>query len=443
MFLAFLFLLSWQTRLILRPGILNGGNWEYGILGVYGTEMLLWLIVIIWGIEKVKGQNIKYWILNIKILIKKIFNIQYSISLVSLISLILLSLFVSSDKMVAWQSWRYIFEAIVVFFLIRRHYRPSWLTWSFLAGLSIQSILAIWQFLSQSTFASRLLGLTNHFPWQAGSAVLEGDFGRWLRVYGGLPHPNVLGGYLAVGLFLIVLTSLRRCIIKNKKYLIFNIQYLIYCLLFTALFFTFSRSAWLGLLMVTLLHCYIVIKNKKYLIRQLADNIQYLIIPILLFSIFCFLFSPLLSSRLSGTDRLEVQSTSERLVGYFEAWQLFKKHPLVGVGLGNYTLAVHQEFDSSRPSYLYQPVHNVFVLAMTEVGFIGLIVFVTLIYLATKILNIKYLIFNIQYPISNILILFFILGLFDHYLWSLYSGWMLMAVGSGLALSGQVKDAKI
>src|SRR3989338_3887495 len=45
----FLFIIPWQTRLILRHGVLNNGNWEYGIVGIYGTEILLWIIVLLFG----------------------------------------------------------------------------------------------------------------------------------------------------------------------------------------------------------------------------------------------------------------------------------------------------------------------------------------------------------------------------------------------------------
>ena len=44
----FLFLLPWQTRLILRHGVLNNGNWEYGIVGVYGTELILWFLMLVY-----------------------------------------------------------------------------------------------------------------------------------------------------------------------------------------------------------------------------------------------------------------------------------------------------------------------------------------------------------------------------------------------------------
>src|SRR3989339_1059732 len=49
--LVFLFLLPWQSRIIYEHQYLNGGHWEYGSLSFFATEILLWLIVILFAIE--------------------------------------------------------------------------------------------------------------------------------------------------------------------------------------------------------------------------------------------------------------------------------------------------------------------------------------------------------------------------------------------------------
>ena len=41
------FLLPWQTRLIFRAGNVNGGYFEYGSLSVYGTDLLLLLLIFL------------------------------------------------------------------------------------------------------------------------------------------------------------------------------------------------------------------------------------------------------------------------------------------------------------------------------------------------------------------------------------------------------------
>src|SRR3989344_7359049 len=57
--LLFLFLLPWQTRWIYQPAMLNGGFWEYGTQSFYGTEILLWLIVILFLIDRFRHKE--FW----------------------------------------------------------------------------------------------------------------------------------------------------------------------------------------------------------------------------------------------------------------------------------------------------------------------------------------------------------------------------------------------
>ena len=58
----FIFLLPWQTRLILKEGDLNG-YWEYGTASVYGTEILLYFLFLLaiasLVIDKLQIQNYK------------------------------------------------------------------------------------------------------------------------------------------------------------------------------------------------------------------------------------------------------------------------------------------------------------------------------------------------------------------------------------------------
>lgn len=123
----------------------------------------------------------------------------------------------------------------------------------------------------------------------------------------------------------------------------------------------------------------------------------------------------------------------ERAGGYGEAWQLFKKHPFLGVGLGSYTLAVHNEIDQSRPAWDYQPAHNVFLLMLTELGVIGVLVILFFCYLIG---------FKASRVLLPVFIIFFLFAVLDHYLWSLYSGLVLVGVGKGM-LTKLCKSGKV
>ena len=49
--MVFLFVLPWQTRYIWHYGEINRGYWEYGTYSIYGTEILLWIIILVFFVR--------------------------------------------------------------------------------------------------------------------------------------------------------------------------------------------------------------------------------------------------------------------------------------------------------------------------------------------------------------------------------------------------------
>lgn len=394
-----LFLIPLQTRLILRPG--NG--WEYKTVGIFGAEILLWLILLL---------TVVFYVRHIKAARK------IDLRFLFFVALAVINYWVVPDKWVVIQQLIHVLEAGLLFWLlVSSQINRLNAVYAFLGGLSLQAVLAIYQFLNQSTFASRLLGLTVHNSAMPGASVIENLAGRWLRAYGGLPHPNILGGYLALGILLIVILLSMHGLSKSGRLVLLADT----VLLATGLFFTFSRAAWLALLAALV----IFLISEKRRAGKISNEIQIFASSIpLVFIMLSLIFAPILITRVTAQGRLENVSTSERIAGYKEAWQLLKKHPFLGVGAGNYTTAVYKELDSSRPSWTYQPLHNSWVLMLVELGLVGvLIILLALLYIF------KYSLFDVPYAL---VVLFIVIGLFDHYLWSLYSGLILLAVGAGL-----------
>src|SRR3989344_3346330 len=77
--LAFLFLLPWQTRYIWQYGELNSGYWEYGTFSIYATEILLWIILILFFVQHYLK---KEFFLNLKNKPPRIFLMLLLLSLV-------------------------------------------------------------------------------------------------------------------------------------------------------------------------------------------------------------------------------------------------------------------------------------------------------------------------------------------------------------------------
>jgi putative inorganic carbon (HCO3(-)) transporter len=68
-----------------------------------------------------------------------------------------------------------------------------------------------------------------------------------------------------------------------------------------------------------------------------------------------------------------------RLDGWVRSWHVFKEHPLLGVGLGNWKIATLKEENFSKKDYTYQyKAHNDFIETATETGIFGGILFLSI-----------------------------------------------------------------
>ena len=415
----FVFLLPWQTRLILNEGNLNG-YWEYGTISIYATEILLWgifaLVAIQWMASKFKSQKSEIQISN-KIENKKYKFVFIFLGIFTIWSLI--SIFWSNSKTATFGEWIHLIEGVGLFLVLRTtKFNKAKLLWVFVFSALIQAGLGLWQFLSQATFSYKWLGMAMHDPAVPGTVVVETALRRWLRAYGGLPHPNMLAGFLAAAMFFTF--GLYQKIDYSFKKLFLPV---IFSILSLGLFATFSKSVILSFLAALILSwiAFFIFKQSK---ESKIDLLKFTLIFFTIAAIFSAIFWEPVQTRILGVERLEIKSTTERLNYFGEAWQLIKKHPLVGVGLGNYTAAIHNEIDSGRAVWDYQPVHNIYLLILSELGLVGFILWLALMFLVIKQLPVAH------YPL---LITFLAIGLFDHYLWTLYFGVMLFWLSLGMA----------
>jgi O-antigen ligase len=438
----FIFLLPWQTRLIFREGYLNG-YWEYGTASIYGTEILLWAIFLLFFI----------FLLLKKLHITHNFVFQDIIKIVTIFFVYtLLSIFWADSKSMAFMAWLRLAEGIGLF-LILRTLSFDWkkISWVFIFSALIQAGLGIYQFLAQATFASKWLGMALHDPSVLGTIVVETINGRWLRAYGSLPHPNMLGGFLAVAIFLVVALYKKTDTPHKKYFLVF-----LFSILSIGLLTTFSKSAVLAVVIV-----FVLFLISSIIFPEIKDNRKVLLKFFFLFSliavIFSFIFWEPVSARIFGAGRLEVKSSTERINYISESWQIIKENPIIGVGAGNYTLALHNEINPNLNSWEYQPVHNIYLLILAELGVLGFLVFLLILFclfltlqknnnwynLSSTILGIIFFRRteakkipsskeNFYYSWKEVLGLFdlenggillvLVIGLFDHYFWSLYFG---------------------
>ncbi len=456
--ILFAFLLPWQTRLILNQGEVNGAPWEYGTFSVYGTEILLWIIFIFAIIVRFHEWARQTRLSNFTNLARVIRG-ALPISVIPVIFLVFasFSIFWSQDRSIAFRAWLTLAEGIGLFLVLVRIPLPiRHILYGFIVGMALEAGLGIYQFFTQSAFASTFLGMASHNPGALGTSVVETIGGRWLRAYGSLPHPNILAGYFVVALLLLI--SNFKFQISNKiqnpksKFFLLSTFYFLLSTFSAGLFFTFSRGAWAALLVGLILNIITELQINTNItnspspipsplergnIRNIRKNS--LFGSIFVFSVFVFLslvFWQPFSARILGQGRLETVSYVERVSSLRQAGDIIQERPLLGTGIGNYTVAIKQKDPSyakaseGKPAFSgwdLQPPHNIYLLIWAELGLIGLLLFLIFLFYLFKLFVIRYSLL-VLLPLA-------ILGLFDHYLWSLYAGVMLFWLTCGLTVS--------
>jgi O-antigen ligase len=382
----FIFFLPFQTRWIISDPQINGSVWEYGRLSIYSFDIIFIFILsifLIFNFKELKIKSIKYVLLGI------IF--------------VILNFIVADNKLINFYWLLRIFQGISLIWMFSKiNFDKIRFIWVFITSMGLSASLGIYQFLSQSAFASKWLGLAVHSASVAGQSVIETGGERWLRAYGTFPHPNILAGFLVISLILSFYLYPRLKKIYQK-----NILVILSVISSTALFFTFSRGAWIAVVIISFYYIFLL-KKKKILPT----------VCLILFILLSVIYLPLVKTRITGTERLEVKSNIERVSGYTQSFEVIKKHPLLGVGAGNYTVEL-QKIYPDQSAWDYMPVHNIYLLLLAELGIINLLILMFLIYpFIERIFNSK---------LSYIFIFFFFfMFLFDHYWWTLVSGMLII-----------------
>ena len=203
-FYLFLFLLPWQTRLIWQDAFLNNYVWEYGRFSLYGSELILWLILLLSAVWL--WQTHRFAKLDFRQFYRRLQNpliLSYWLIIIFIL-LVGLSVVWSLNARLAYYSWIRLLEGGALFSLVLIFgFKLKKIALVWVLSATIQSLLAIGQFFSQYAFANKWLGLAEHFSTLAGSIILQTTTERWLRAYGGLPHPNILAGFFVIALLLL------------------------------------------------------------------------------------------------------------------------------------------------------------------------------------------------------------------------------------------------
>lgn len=386
--------------------LLSGIRSDYLAPTVFLTDVIIFLIIL-FGLFEIKIWNLF-----------RNSNFGFRIFIFLVCYLLFNVLVVASNKWAAFYKLFKIIEFILLgIVIVKIKPRIQYVIYTLSIGVIYSSFIAVFQFWQQKSVGGLLywLGERTFTAFSPGIAAYSIGGRLMLRPYATFPHPNVLGGFLAVMLPVILFY-----IFQNRKGLDYlNILWFVIVLLsgFTALIISFSKLAWLAVFVG--MSCVFVMKSDR--VRNTAKKYQRLFF---LFILFLMIFSVVILFIIQPGW----ENWTERLNLAKGALNVIVNNPFFGVGLNNSTIRLKEFIPSSFGLYIFQPVHNVYLLILTEVGLVGfsmLLIVLTILY--RKILSADKI---AVIAISQLLLI----GMFDHYLWTLQQGQLMAVLFVSLAL---------
>jgi len=286
----------------------------------------------------------------------------------------------------------------------------------FIYVMFFEALIGIGQYVLQESLGLRFFGEPVISSAEVGVAKVGLFDKSILRIYGTFPHPNIFAAYLLTAIFFAFNFVKRSLFFKA-----------IILLLLLALFLTFSRSGLFAFIFSLMFYMWFY--HGKFSFKSIFYFLG--LISLLLFILG---FGRVFLERFALNDVAMMQR-------YFYldiAFEMIKSHPF-GLGVGDFTATMHDYSEIKILPWVFQPVHNIYLLVFAESGVFA---FLSLIYLFVVVFNglfkkLKSLkgdfSKNMTLSILAILMSFSFIGFFDHYLISLYQGQMLFATVLGFA----------
>jgi O-antigen ligase len=410
-----LFLLPWQTvwiygSVIPSPQPSPVGEGEYWKLLVYAVQVLILIAVLVrWKIkasDSIKNVLKKGWWFYGAVLFSCIFSVSPYLSLG-------FSFHVLSALLLFW-------------LLLDERIETRKIIWFFVLGLIIPCLLGWWQVLSGTSPGSTLFGLAEHLASTPGVAVVETVGGRLMRAYGPFPHPNIFGGFLVVGILAMLGRSTGRAASRpygqSRRAAI--IRSAILFLLSATLVVTFSRSAWLALIVGIISFLVASAISKTKISRNFLFGLTVASVAIVASAA---IFHSAIFTRMTAADRLETKSLVERQTEYQMIGEVIKINPFIGVGAGAYTVALAEKFPN-HDVWFYQPMHNSILLIFAELGIVGFLFLMQFLWAIFKEIKPRLNAPQCLNALMPLIASLTIIAPLDHYLWDSWAGLGLVAV---------------
>jgi hypothetical protein len=300
-----------------------------------------------------------------------------------------------------------------------------WLVVSFGALVLVELPLVLLQEATQSTFPylTLLYGLPNELPTSAAGAavVITSSGARWQRAQGMFPHPNVLGGFLAVTLVLGLVWLGRRERPPWPVLAVWLIGWL-------ELFLTFSRAALLAAILGSVTYGLSLLRL-PHARRTIAGLLGAAVVAGL---VAVMLAGPVVPRWMAvRPSLLDSPSAVQRELIAGIALAMIRSHPLLGVGAGNFSLA------TLLPPYdavTVDPAHAVPLLVAAESGVLAGLAWFALV-LAAPIGARRRHDLSRFWGQAAVIVALLTLSMLDHYLWTLTAGRAVFWTALGIAMA--------
>ena len=415
--------LPWQTRWF-HDASLGGWSWEQGRWSVYASWFLIAATVFA-GLA-FRGGDLKRSLRRDakKTLVMLVFGLLGC----NLLALLLDGDF--SQRIVVNAQWwiQVILLGSFAWVLWRNSVKATSVMRVFVISLLPEVFLGLVQFAAQVVLPMKWLGIAAQDPRLPGVAVIEYSIYRYLRIYGGFPHPNIFGAWLAVGLVIAIYLAAQA---QTKIRVV--LWSLCSALISVTLLLTFARAAWIAAVIGILVLLFGMRTRRPNVgVRFIAPDqgmveFQYALVALvcsaLLTGSVAYMQRHLLLTRVSSSGRIETKSIDERAQSYADGLRLFLAHPLVGAGpnaelLDLYRLNVaHAQVPATQSlAEPLQPPHNVFILYIDAFGVMGLALCLFVLF------RLRSTVGTWLYAHREAVAMLCALGLFDHYLFSSWAG---------------------
>lgn len=320
-------------------------------------------------------------------------------------------------------------------------------------GSFFQSLIALLQFTYQKSLRLKILGETIFDSDTIGIARIHTAFGDLIRAYGTFPHSNIFASFMVLGIFCLFILFFR-----NSRFWQRFILGIILLFLILGLALSFSRENILTFVVVLLIYFLFLLfslrgeRNIEGVDLNINQQNSKSLITLFLLSLVILVFvgTALFREYQARLDiSLQEQALDIRFFYNRASMAIIKDKPILGVGLGNFVVSLknHEAFlraakkmtetfgggiyvkeaNGKIAPWLFQPVHNIYLLIASEIGIAGLLAFLLfLVFLSKEAFKFyknsnfeqKFLILSF----SSILIVFLIVSLSDHYFWTMQQG---------------------